>query len=79
MLTIDTINKRFSCRTYQVGSMKEEDQQKLKDFLFANTGGPFGNRLRFELVDLAAKEWDEIKTLATYGFTRCNIGDVGSK
>jgi hypothetical protein len=50
--------------------MKESDQQTLRDFLFANVRGPFGNRVRFELVDLAAKERDEIKTLGTYGFIK---------
>ena len=70
MLTIDTIKKRISCRTYQVGPMKESDQQKLRDFLLANVRGPFGNRVRFELVDLAAQERDEIKTLGTYGFIK---------
>jgi nitroreductase len=70
MLTIDTMKKRISCRTYQVGPMKESDQQKLRDFLLANVRGPFGNRVRFELVDLAAKERDEIKTLGTYGFIK---------
>jgi hypothetical protein len=70
MLTIDTIKKRISCRTYQLGPMKESDQQKLRDFLLANVQGPFGNRVRFELVDLAAKERDEIKTLGTYGFIK---------
>ncbi len=70
MLTIDTIKKRISCRTYQVGPMRENDQQKLRDFLLANVLGPFGNRVRFELVDLAAKERDEIKTLGAYGFIK---------
>ena len=70
MLTIDTMKKRISCRTYQVGPMEESDQQKLRGFLLANVRGPFGNRVRFELVDLAAKERDEIKTLGTYGFIK---------
>ncbi len=70
MLTIDTIKKRISCRTYQVGPVKESDQQKLRDFLLGNFRGPFGNRVRFELVNLAAQERDEIKTLGTYGFIK---------
>jgi len=70
MMTIETIKKRFSCRTYQLGPMKEGDQQKLRDFLLANVRGPFGNRVRFELIDLAIKDRDEIKTLGTYGFIK---------
>jgi hypothetical protein len=67
MYTIDSIKKRFSCRTYKSVPIKEGDQQKLRDFLLINGKGPFGNRVRFELIDLAANERDEIKTLATYG------------
>ena len=70
MLTSDSIKKRGSCRTYKNGPMKEDDQQKLRDFLFVNTRGPFGNRVRFELIDLAGKEIDEIKTLGTYGIIK---------
>jgi hypothetical protein len=70
MLTIDTIKKRVSCRTYKNGPMKESDQQKLKDSLLTHPQGPFGNRVRFELIDLAGKERDEIKTLGTYGFIK---------
>ncbi|MBP1723434.1 MAG: nitroreductase, partial [Deltaproteobacteria bacterium] len=70
MLTVETIKKRISCRTYQTGPMKESDQKKLRDFLLANVRGPFGNRVRFELIDLAAQEREEIKTLGTYGFIK---------
>jgi nitroreductase len=70
MLTSDTIKKRVSCRTYKNDPIKERDQQELRDFLLTNLRGPFGNRVRFELVDLAAKEREEIKTLATYGFIK---------
>ncbi len=70
MLTIDTIKKRASCRTYENGPMEEGDRQKLRDFLLTNVQGLFGNRVRFELVDLAATELDKIKTLGTYGFIK---------
>ena len=70
MLTIDTIKKRVSCRTYKKDPINEEGRQKLRDFLRSNVQGPFGNSVRFELIDLAGKEQDEIKTLGTYGFIR---------
>ena len=70
MLTSDSIKKRFSCRTFKNGPMKEGDQQRLKDFLLTNVQGPFGNRVRFELIDLTGKEHEEIKTLGTYGFVK---------
>jgi nitroreductase len=70
MITVETIRKRISCRSYKNVPLKEGDQQQLRDFLLANVRGPFGNRVRFELVDLAAKERDEIRTLGTYGFIK---------
>jgi nitroreductase len=70
MLTSDSIKKRVSCRAYKKGPLKESDRQKLKDFLLTNVQGPFGNRVRFELIELVRKERDEIKTLGTYGFIK---------
>ena len=70
MFTSDTIKKRISCRTYKSWPLKDDDHQKLNDFLLTNVRGPFGNRLRFQIIDLAAREQDEIKTLGTYGFVK---------
>ena len=70
VLTIDVIKKRISCRTYKNCPLQDSDRQKLKDFLLATVGGPFGNKMRFQIVDLAAKEQDEIKTLGAYGFIK---------
>ncbi len=70
MLTSGSIKKRVSCRAYKKGPLKENDQQKLKDFLLTNVQGPFGKKIRFELIELAGKERDEIKTLGTYGFIK---------
>ena len=52
------------------GPLKDDDQQKLRAFLLSNVRGPFGNRVRFELIDLAAQERGQIKTLGTYGFIK---------
>jgi len=70
MFTSDTIRKRISSRTYKSFPLKDDDRQKLNDFLLANVRGPFGNRVRFQIIDLAAREQDEIKTLGTYGFVK---------
>jgi len=70
MLTSDTIEKRVSCRTYKSCPLKDDDDQRLRDFLLTNVRGPFGNSLRFQVVDLTAMERDEIKTLGTYGFIK---------
>ena len=70
MLTSDSIKKRVSCRTYKNSLLTASDQQKLRDFLRINIQGPFENMVRFELIDLAGKEQEEIRTLATYGFIK---------
>ena len=70
MLSSDTIKHRVSCRTYKNVPIKEADRQKLVDSILTNVRGPFGNKVRFELIDLAGKERDEIKTLATYGMIK---------
>jgi nitroreductase len=50
--------------------LKDDDYQKLTDFLLTNVRGQFGNRVRFQIIDLAAREQDEIKTLGTHGFIK---------
>ena len=70
ILTIETIKKRTSCRAYELDHLTDSDRKKLKDFLCQNVETPFGNSVRFELVDLGEKEHDEIKTLGTYGIIK---------
>jgi hypothetical protein len=70
MVTTDTIKKRVSCRTYENKPLSESDQQKLKDVLSQNVQGPFGNQIRFELIDLTEKEHKQLKTLGAYGFIK---------
>ena len=69
-LTSEIIRKRISCRSYTDDLLSESHQRKLKDFLSQNVQTPFGNKVRFELINLAATEHEEIKTLATYGFIK---------
>ncbi len=70
MLSSDAIKRRISCRAYETVPIKEEDRKKLQDFILTTVQGPFGNRVRFELVDLGGKERDEVTTLATYGMVK---------
>jgi hypothetical protein len=42
-------------------------KERLRAFFRENTRGPFGNPLRFELVDLTETERAELKSLGTYG------------
>jgi len=67
VLRSESIRKRVSCRTYKGLPIKETDRQALRDFILTNVQGPFGNKVRFDLIDLEEEEQDEIRTLATYG------------
>jgi nitroreductase len=70
MLSSDIIKRRVSHRTYETVPIKEADRQKLRDFILTNVQGPFGNKVRFELIDLTGKEADKLTTLATYGMIK---------
>jgi len=70
MLSSDTIKHRVSCRTYNNVPIKEAGRQKLLDFMLTNVQGPFGNKVRFELIDLSGEEGDRLTTLATYGMIK---------
>lgn len=70
MFNSDTIKRRVSCRTYKNVPIKEADRKKLVDFILTNVQGPFGNRVRFELIDLTGKEADKLTTLAMYGMIK---------
>lgn len=70
MFNSDTIKRRVSCRAYENVPIKEADREKLVDFILTNVQGPFGNKVRFELIDLAGKEADKLTSLATYGMIK---------
>jgi hypothetical protein len=64
---IETIRQRISCRSYDGRSLDDNMKEKLRAFFRENTRGPFGNALRFELIDLTEAERAELKSLGTYG------------
>jgi len=64
---IETIKKRTSCRSYDGNLLDGKTTGILREFLQSNTLGPFGNALRFELIDLTETERAELKSLGTYG------------
>jgi hypothetical protein len=65
---IDAINRRVSVRTYAHRAVEREKMGRIVSLLRANCEGPFGNRVRFELIDFSEIERSEIKKLGTYGF-----------
>jgi hypothetical protein len=64
---IETIQKRVSTRTFTNQAVAEENKAKLKTFFEENCQGPFGNKVRFELVETTGDERRELKELGTYG------------
>lgn len=68
--SLDVIRRRVSCRTYDGRVPDESTKERLRAFFRENTGGPFGNLLRFELIDLTEAERAELKLLGTYGVIR---------
>ncbi len=67
---IETMRKRSSCRTYGDAPLDRATRDLLRAFLRGNTRGPFGNALRFVLVDLSEAERGELRSLGTYGVIR---------
>ena len=64
---IETIKQRISCRSFDGRPLDNNMKERLRAFFLENTRGPFGNLLRFELIDLAEAERAELKSLGTYG------------
>ncbi len=64
---IETIRQRISCRSFDGRALDDKTKEKLRAFFRENARGPFGNVLRFELIDLTEAERAELKSLGTYG------------
>lgn len=64
---IETMLKRVSCRTYFKEGVSSDQKRMIGEFLGRYTKGPFGNEVRFRLVDFSELGQDEIKSLGTYG------------
>ena len=68
--TVETIRKRVSCRSFDGRPPDDRKKERLRAFFRENTRGPFGNALRFELIDLTEAERAELKSLGTYGVVK---------
>lgn len=67
---IPVMNRRFSCRTYSGETLAETDRTRLAEAAAALRTGPFGSRLRFQLVSAAPGDEAALKELGTYGTIR---------
>jgi nitroreductase len=65
---IDAINRRVSVRAYSDQIIEKDKEQKILDLLNSENKGPFGNEVRFAMIDLTEAERNETKSLGTYGF-----------
>ena len=65
---IGAINNRVSVRSYADRPIEPNEKQELIKLLQSTREGPFGNEVRFTLIDLSEMERKEIKGLGTYGF-----------
>jgi nitroreductase len=67
MTIIESIKTRKSCRTYSDRAIEPEKLAELIKFVSSNTQTPFGNKVRFRLIDFNTMEIGELKNLTTYG------------
>ena len=65
---IEAINRRVSVRSYADRSIEQSKKQEMINLLQSTNEGPFGNKVRFTLIDFSEMEKDEIRSLGTYGF-----------
>jgi len=69
-LMIEAIRRRVSVRTYAARPVEEDKKLAVVDLFRANAAGPFGQPVRFALVDFSEMEREEVRTLGTYGTIR---------
>jgi len=67
---IKVIRKRKSVRTYTGEDLKEETLLKIGEIVKSFNRGPFGNEIRFSLLDFKDMKKDDIKPPGTYGIIR---------
>ncbi|MEI7543013.1 MAG: nitroreductase family protein [bacterium] len=69
-ITYEEIKKRKSVRTFEDRLLLPEIKETFVSFIQSNQKGPFGNEIRFELIDLTGAGQEELKQLASYGNIR---------
>ena len=64
---IEAIHKRKSVRTYTDQPIEKEKREQILDSLQQHQHGPFGNKVRFKLIDFDTMQQKEVRKLGTYG------------
>lgn len=65
---IEAINKRVSVRSYANKPIENDKKHEITNLLQSPQVGPFGNEVRFTLIDFSDMNKEEIRNLGTYGF-----------
>lgn len=63
----DTIQKRYSCRSYSGDAVEDSVLRELTKHMQVGSSGPFGNKPRFLLISMDNLSREEWKKLGTYG------------
>lgn len=64
------IRQRYSCRTYQKRSLRDQDLSALDTFASHYALGPFGNHSRFRILPASDHDTRNLPRLGTYGFIK---------
>ncbi len=72
----ELIQQRFSCRKYNKEPIPEEMQEKLRSVMIELDSGPFGTRMRFNLITAEDQDGKALRGLGTYGFIQGASGFV---
>jgi len=67
---IEIIKLRYSVRSYDEKQVEPLKRNEINEFLRANTLGPLGSKVRFELVEIKENEKEQLKELGTYGMIK---------
>lgn len=72
----DVIRRRYSCRRYDGRPLTAAKQELLREYLAANTAGPFATPFRFALAAATDDDRQALKGLGTYGLIRGAAGYI---
>jgi hypothetical protein len=61
------ILERKSVRTYKVLELTDKDKSAIKNFISRDMQTPFNSEIRFEIIETAELDRDQVRSLGTYG------------
>ena len=70
MSYMEAIQKRISCRTYQLDPLTTAERGHLLQAMQVDNRGPFGGEVTFQIVELEGLSGEELRKLGTYGMIR---------